>query len=54
MVLSVNSSVGMKRSKESVKVALEAIQRHANAGTNGRRRYSSDPFPTRNYKDVGA
>ena len=53
MDLGVNSSFDMRSSKELVNVGLEIIQRHANAGTDGRRIYSSDPFPTRNYKKVG-
>jgi len=53
MDFSVNISFDMKSSKEHAKVLLEVIQRHANADTEWRRRYSSDPFPTRNYKEVG-
>jgi len=53
MVLSINSSFDMKLSKERVKLELEVIQRHANAGTDGRRKYRSDQFATQNYKEEG-
>jgi len=53
MVLSFNCSFDKNLSKERVKVELEVIQRHANAGTDGRGRYRSDQFATQNYKEVG-